>query len=315
MRLFIGLDVGGTSVKHGVVTAEGEIREQGEHTTAPGGGHALLNQLSEIITVYADRHELSGAGVGTAGAVDFARGRIVGHSPNIPDWSGTPVAAELTRRTAMTVRVDNDANCMALAEARIGAGRGCSSVLFLTLGTGIGSALLLNNRLWRGAHHMGGEWGHATIVEDGRECPCGKRGHLEAYASARALVKRTLQLARRGVSSQFAEISDAAPGGMGSREIFDAAAEGDAAAVQAIRETASHLATGIASALNLLDCERVVVGGGMAAAGDSFLVTVTNLVRERVHAGLAEFVRIVPAELGNRAGLIGAALLAADADE
>lgn len=311
MKLYAGLDVGGTAVKFGVADAAGNILSHDQVRTEQGR-EPLLHLLSEIVARLSASHALAGVGVGTAGAVDFTTGTVVGHSPNLQGWADTPVAARLRGKISLPVVVDNDANCMALAESRLGAGAGCSSVLFLTLGTGVGSAFVQGGRLWRGAHGMSGEFGHSSVVKDGRLCACGQRGHLEAYASATALVSRTVELARQGLPSLYGGTSDEAARVLGAREIFAAAAGGDVAAAQATSEAASYLACGIASAVNLLDPERVVLGGGMITPGDPFLLTVASEVKRRVHEGVAEFVEVVPAQLGNQAGWVGAALLAAE---
>jgi glucokinase len=310
MSVFAGIDIGGTAVKFGLTDSTGQVLRHDQRRT-PVGREPLLTALVEIVEGYRADHQIAGVGVGTAGAVDFETGTVVGHSPHLPGWAGTEVKAILSARLKLPVTVDNDANCMALAESRLGAGAGCTAVFFLTLGTGVGSAFVQNGRLWRGAHSLGGEFGHATVVKDGRPCACGQRGHLEAYASASALVLRTLELARQGLPSLYGQVSDVAASALGSREIFAAASGGDAAAAQAISETASYLATGIASAVNLLDPDRVVVGGGMVQSGGHFLTTVENEVRGRVHAGLVDLIEVVPALLGNEAGWVGAALLAA----
>jgi glucokinase len=311
MSYFVGIDLGGTAIKFGLSDAGGAVIEQSQGVT-PKGRAALLQALTEIARSYQSQHEVAAVGVGTAGTVDFETGTVVGLSPHLEGWAGTPVRSALSERLRLPVQVDNDANCMALAESRLGAGAGCSSVFFLTLGTGIGSAFVQSGRVWRGSHSLGGEFGHATVVKDGRVCDCGQRGHLEAYASAKALVQRTLELARQGLPSIYSQVSADAACVLGSREIFAAAAEGDAAAAQAVSETASYLATGIASAVNLLDPERVVLGGGMGLAGEPFFMSIESEVRIRVHAGLTDLIEVVPAALGNQAGWIGAALLAAD---
>ena len=310
MSLTVGVDIGGTAIKHGLVSAAGDIRADASVPTPATGGRALLDTVGDLIVAYRQEHDGAAVGVGTAGAVDHDSGTVVGLSPNIADWEGTAVRAELEQRTGLPVVVDNDANCMALAETETGAGAGARSVFFLTLGTGVGSAFVVDGQLWRGSHSMGGEFGHATIVKDGRLCACGQRGHLEAYASATALARRAVDLARQGLPSLYAGISDEAAAALGSKDVFNAAAGGDAAAAQAIAEMTAYLGTGIASAVNLLDPERVVIGGGMADAGRIFFQTLENEVRARVHAGVADYVSIVPARLGNRAGWLGAALLA-----
>ena len=312
MSLYIGIDLGGTAIKHGVVDGGGAILASGSTPTPGGGRDAILSCLTEIAKRYLETHTVAGIGVGTAGAVDFASGRVLGHSPNIPGWGDTPVRELLGQALDLPIAVDNDANCMALAEMHAGAGRGRRSVFFLTLGTGIGSAVVVDGRLLRGAHSLGGEWGHSTIVHNGRMCACGRRGHLEAYASATALAQRTVELARSGLPSMYAGISDAAAEGLDGKEIFKAAAAGDAAAAQAMTETASYLADGIASAVNLLDPERVVLGGGMAVAGSPFVASVTEEVRTRVHSAITAYVDLAVAELGNRAGFVGAGLLLRD---
>lgn len=312
MSLIVGIDLGGTAIKHGLVDSDGRVVAEGSTPTPKGGRTAILDQLAKIVSQYNAKHHVDAVGVGTAGAVDFETGTTKAFSPNIAEWGGTPVRSELLRRTGLPVMVDNDANCMALAELIAGAAKGYRSIFFLTLGTGVGSATVIDGRLWRGAHSMGGEWGHATIVHNGRLCGCGKRGHLEAYASATALVRRTVELARQGLPSMYGGINDDAAAVLGSKEVFAAAAGGDAAAAQAISETAAYLGTGIASAVNLLDPERVVIGGGMAEAGDSFLSMVESEARARSHEGVSEHVKIVAAALANRAGFIGAALLLRD---
>lgn len=309
MSLYAGFDIGGTSIKHGVMSSTGTLVEHSSLPTMKGDREQLMTQLTGLIEHYMEKHDVAGIGVGTAGAVDFESGTILGHSPNITNWAGTPLASLISDRFNLPVVVDNDANCMAIAEMTDGAGKGCQSAFFLTLGTGVGSAVVLNGRLWRGAHSMGGEWGHSTILQNGRLCSCGQRGHLEAYASATALVRLMLELSDQGLPSLYADVSEAARSALGSKEVFAAANGGDAAAAQAVSETASYLATSIASVVNLLDPEVVVVGGGMADAGEAFMETVRAGVNARVHAGLTGRVRIEPAGLGNRAGLLGAAML------
>jgi len=298
---YIGIDLGGTTIQYGLlVTADSKPRHCSSLPTGKGR-RAILEQFAEIVTLLGQaarrqRLRIAGIGVGSAGIVDPENGKIVGRCPNISGWEGTEVKRDLEARTGIETWVDNDANVMALAEHRLGAGQGYDSGLYITVGTGIGSGIVLAGKLWRGAAFAGAEMGHMILVQNGRKCGCGKRGCLEVYAGTSAFVRSYGQ----GLPSH-------AP----VKEIFDRAAAGDKKAVAAVGKAADYLACGIGSVLELLNPEVVVIGGGIAA-GRGYLAQVRRRLPEYVTRTALRSARIKGARLGNRAGLIGAALLAAE---
>ncbi len=233
-------------------------------------------------------------GVGSPGIVDITKGKVVGGSPNVPGWRGTDIKKSLEKASGLEVCVDNDANVMALAEHRFGAGKGKSSGLYITVGTGLGSGIILNNSIWRGAWFAGAELGHSIINFDGVPCQCGKRGCLEMYVNAASFG----QYYGRKV-----------PAGSGSKLIFDLAKRGDKLAVAAIKKSAEFLAIGLGSALEVLNPEIVVIGGGVASGGEIYFGTIRKSIAKYASQASVKGVRIVPAQLGNDAGMLGAALL------
>jgi glucokinase len=299
-KAYIGIDLGGTTIQFGLLVA-GQAKPVYRSSFRTAKGRlAILEQLAQIVTQLGVRaqqmnYRLSGVGVGSAGIVDPKAGRIIGRSPNIPEWEGTEVGRELEARTGIRTWVDNDANVMALAEHRIGAGQGFDSGLYITVGTGIGSGIVLNGQLWRGAANAGAEMGHMIVAKNGRSCCCGKRGCLETYANAAALVRYYGQ-----------PLPKIAP----VKEIFKKARQGDPAAEAAMRKAADYLACGIGSVLELLNPEIVVIGGGIAA-GSGYLRAVRECLPAYLTTPELGDAPIKRAQLGNSAGLLGAALLCA----
>jgi glucokinase len=241
--------------------------------------------------------ELQVVGVGSPGIVDVDRGKIIGRSPNLPGWQGAEVRKTLERAIRLRMVVDNDANVMALAEHRLGSGKGFNSGLYVTVGTGIGSGIILDNRIWRGAHFAGAEIGHTIIERSGKQCKCGKRGCLEAYAATAAF---------------FDYYGRKTPESGAVKVIFERAKQGDVRAKNAIAIAADYLACGIGSALELLNPEIVVIGGGIAAGGVIYLRAIRRGIEKYASSSCRKRVKIAAAKLGNDAGLIGAALLAAN---
>lgn len=294
--VYVGVDVGGTKVL-AVETSETGAVLRSAHADTPGRAGpvaALEDALTRAVLEVADGRDLEGVGVSAAALVDPA-GATVRFATHLP-WREDPVRARLADRWGVPVVLDNDANCAAEAERVLGAGRGAGSFLLVTVGTGIGGAVVLGDRVWRGGGGMAGEFGHMPVVPEGLACPCGQRGCWEQYCSGRA-VERAYRDAG-GV---------AADGGA----VTAAARSGDPAAVAALAGVGEWLGTGLAGLVAALDPALVVVGGGVSAAGDLLLGPARSTLAARLmaaeHRSVPELVR---ARFGPEAGAVGAALLA-----
>jgi glucokinase len=240
--------------------------------------------------------DLAGIGLAVPGAVDVARG-VLRHAPNLPGWLDVPVASLAADVLDAPVAVEHDVRMAALGEARLGAGRGVATFVCVTVGTGIGAAVVLDGRLYRGASDAAGEIGHVRVVTAGEVCGCGRRGCLETVASGRAIADRAGRLTGHPTTA---------------RDVFAAAAAGDAACTRVEDEAAAALGDGLTILVNVLNPEVIAIGGGVAGAGAALLDRLRASIRASAWVPAAEVVRVVPAELGTRAGAIGAALFAAD---
>jgi glucokinase len=259
--------------------------------------------------------DVVGIGLGCAGTVDWDRGTVV-MSPRLP-LHDTPVRARLAAATGLPTVLDNDANVAALAETRVGAARGSRHVVMLTLGTGVGGGLVLDGRVYRGATGSAAELGHMRVASDGESCNCGGTGCLEAYASGRALER----IARRTVRERGADTRDSAGyaaaladlearGRLTGETVGALALQGDRAAEDAVREVAGWLGVGLTSLANAFNPEVIVVGGGLVALGELLLAPAREVLARCGLSPNREIARVVPAALGNEAGLVGAAVLA-----
>lgn len=317
----VGVDVGGTKVLAGVVDPTGRIERTAQGST-PGRrvDVELVEQtLAASVRSAAGDAPLAAVGVAAAGFVDPA-GEQVLFAPHLP-WRGQRVRERLESLLGVPVVLDNDATCAAVAEDRYGAARGAGSALVLTLGTGIGGAVLIEGRPWRGLNGMAGEFGHMQVVPDGLPCECGGTGCWEQYCSGNALVRRVR--ARLGEEpTMLAELCDGHPELLTGPMVTEAAEEGDIVARDAFGSVGTWLGVGLANLVAAFDPEVLVVGGGVSAAGDRLLeparaALVRSLVAGAERTVSGEPVRRVPdlrlAVLGPRAGLVGAAALARDA--
>ena len=313
MSLWVGVDVGGTKVLAGVVTPGGEVVRTLRHDT-PGrlvAAEVVEDTVVAAVEAVAAGGALGGVGVAAAGLVDATGSRVV-FAPHLP-WRGEDVRARLHERLAVPVLLDNDATCAAHAEATYGAGRGARSMLLVTLGTGIGGGLVLDGRVWRGAHGMAGEFGHMQVVPDGAPCECGRRGCWEQYSSGNALVR----YARSRVGTEptvLATLCEGDPGRLTGPMVTAAAEDGDLVARAAFGSVGRWLGIGLANLVASFDPAVVVVGGGVSDAGDRLLEPAREaLERSLVGAGHRDVPPITAARLGRDAGLVGAASLAREA--
>jgi glucokinase len=289
----LGLDLGGTNLKWTVVElSETEPRVQSSGHLATDRHHGVNGVLAQLVDVarsaVRETSEIVSIGVGVPGLYDPKSGatRFLINLPG--DWAGVPVAEEITAAVSIPTRLINDARAFTLAEYRLGAGRGAGSMLGITLGTGVGGGLIIDGRLYYGHDGTAGEFGHQTILPDGPECNCGNRGCLEALAKADAIV--------------------AACGQPSVEQAVEAARAGDRRAADGLSEVGRYLGIGVSNVIVLLTVDRVVVGGGVAAAKEILLEPIRREVRRRVHVTAAARVEVVCSELGTWAGAIGAAI-------
>ncbi|MHC4503250.1 MAG: ROK family protein [Planctomycetota bacterium] len=311
-RKLIGIDLGGTNLRAAAVDEKGRILGRARtDTRAAEGPDAVIARLAEVAREAArdagfDLAEAAACCVGSPGPLDAATGVVI-MTPNLPGWDNTPVASPMTRLTGVPTFLENDANSACWGEFWRGAGRGSSEMAIYTLGTGVGGSVVVAGRLHRGRDQMAGHLGHAILVPDGRQCNCGAKGCLEQYCSATAVAREARGATRGGEKTGLGEI---APEEITARAVHEAAVAGSAYCKALIERTGRYLGIGIASLVNTLDPQVVVIFGGMAAAGEMLLGPCREAVREHALPPAKDRVRIVPAELGEDAGVIGAAGLA-----
>jgi len=309
-KCYGGIDLGGTFIKAGLLSSDGEVMAKFKIPTAVDSGAAavrenLIRAGLRIINMAKKRGlVLAGIGVGSPGTVRYPEGLVTGSSPNIPGWVGVNIR-RLFSRFSITVRGDNDANCMALAESKFGAGKGTRLGFYLTIGTGIGGAIVVEGSLVRGASFAAGEFGHTIFRYGGKKYKTGRRGQLEAYAAAPALVSQARLAAGGFKGSILTKYAD----NLSPREIFEAFRAGDPAAVAAVSENARMIGTAIGSVVNLLNPEIVVIGGGLSAGGSEYIELIRKSAISFAFESATSSLKIKTARFGNDAGWIGAACL------
>ncbi len=302
------MDVGNTRLSAAVVAADGELIAV-RRRDAPGAVEATLAALEGMVAELRRDAQvpIQAMGIGFGGPVDLGTGRIR-RSHQTAGWEEVPLGEMMAERLGLVTYLANDANAGGLAEARFGAGRNAGSLLYVNIGTGIGGAIVLDGRIHVGATSTAGEIGHCIVLPDGPRCTCGKRGCLEALSSGTALGRRAKELLAEGAGSRSA--LEALPvDELTGREVGRAAVEGDALALKVVEEAAEFLGIGLANAVNLLDPEVVVLGGGVPEMGEVFLRPARESFRENVLPAAAS-TPLLPAELGYDAGVIGAAVVA-----
>jgi glucokinase len=308
---YLGIDLGGTNIKSGVVNDDGRVLSAiSIDTQADRGPVVGLENLAEagrraVESSGLTWDQITGVGLGSPGTMDLPAGMLL-DPPNLPGWDNLPIRQLLADRLKKPTVLQNDGNAAAYGEYWTGAGQGAQSLVMFTLGTGIGGGIVIDGLILEGRHSHGAECGHIIIqMENARQCSCGAFGHLEAYASATALVKRALEaLDQDQVPSRLRALDAEA---ITSRAIAEAAAAGDALARRLMRETAHFLAVGAVSMMHTIDPDLVLFGGGMIQAGESLLEDIRQDVRRMAFPIPAARTRIEFAKLGGEAGFVGAA--------
>ena len=311
----IGIDVGGTNVKIALVDKSGKIiysnsvptyAKMGYEYTVNNIKQAIKDLMKETNTIAKD---IDGIGFDFPGQVDYKTG-VVKLAPNIPGWVNVPIAQMIEEEFHIPTRIDNDVRCAALGEMKFGAGQGCENFVCITVGTGIGSGLVVNGQLVRGASNAAGEIGHIKLqMKDGLICGCGDTGCLEAYASGPSIVAMAQDYIKGGKSTKFREMAAAEGGEITPYMVAKAAEAGDPVAKRIFAIVGEYIGIGLTSVINLLNPEKVIIGGGVAEAGDLLLNPIRKTIKERAMVVAGSAVEIVPAQLGNSAGVIGASML------
>ncbi|WP_054952797.1 ROK family glucokinase [Flaviflexus massiliensis] len=308
MGLALGIDVGGTKVAAGVVDEAGQIIARLRRPSPAANAQSVVDTMIDMARELAASHDIASIGVGAAGYVD-ENGRIVRFGPNMA-WENEPLADKIEAALGLPTRVENDANAAAWGEFKFGAAAEANSIVFITLGTGVGGGIIIGGELFRGSTGSGGEIGHVTVVPGGAKCGCGLLGCWEQYASGGALVRAAKEEAQ--LNPQFAQtllsLVDGDPDRMTGYTVTQAAELQCSAAIKAVNSLAMYSGRALSDLARILDPEMFVLAGGISEAGE----IVRKPIEEALHAHVKDAAAFTPtpvrtAQLGNRAGMIGAA--------
>jgi len=315
-KRYIGIDLGGTNIKAAMVeTKTGEITAVRLTPTHSREGHdAVLQQIAGLvdeIIAYCklSKSDIGGVGVGIPGSIDMARGSTI-FLTNMPGhWRNVPVRDQLAQKTSLPVAIINDARAMTLAEWKFGAGQGVDTACF-TLGTGIGGGLIINGKLHLGINGTAGELGHISVDINGPSCGCGSRGCIEAFASGPAIAAMGMKAVVQGRATSIADLADGDLNKITPELVCEAALAGDAVALEIYDFAGTIIGAGVANVVTAVNPRRIVIGGGVGAAGELILEPIRRSMQQRLFLADAHQIEVVPAQLGNNAGLIGAAVWA-----
>ena len=310
----IAIDIGGTNVKAGVLNRGGQIVASARALTEERkGGEQLMEKLvglaqSLIAEAGVPLDEYAGIGVGTPG---LPKGGVIMSCPGkIPGWEGMRVCERLTEAAGLPALMDNDVKVIALGEGWMGAARGERHFVSLALGTGVGGGIIVDGKVYQGEHGVSARLGHVVVEPNGKLCMCGNRGCLEAYASARSIAACAIDHVMRGCRTIMLDLAGGDIGKIEAKTVFEAAAQGDTVAAEVVQKTACYLAVAVVTIMHAMNPKCVVIGGGVAEAGDLLLEPIRRIVRQQAWLGPGETVDIRQSTLGDDAGLYGGAALA-----
>jgi len=301
----IGIDVGGTNIKLGLVNASGRIIGRSHLVTKSFARNKLklINALIDSILGLLDKNHLNkknvlGIGLGLPGLIDPVKG-VVSFLPNVPGWRNVALKNIVQKKIKIPIFLDNDVNLVTLGEWKYGAGKGYRNVVCMTLGTGIGGGLILNGTLYRGHGFVAGEIGHMPINEKGPDCACGGYGCFERYIGNQHLLEK----GRKIFKNKNLQLED----------IFDLANKGNVRAIQFWEETATHIGNGLVGIVNLLNPQLIIIGGGVSNNFKFLRRTITGIIKQRAMKVQAQMVKVVKSRLGDDAGILGGQVLVKDA--
>jgi len=311
----LAVDLGGTKIITAIISNSGQVVSEDRcQTLADEGVSPVIERLFAAIDSLLNRNnmepsQLGGISLAAAGAIDSDRG-VITLSPNLPGWRDVPLGDMVRERYRVDAFLVNDASAAALGEHRFGAGRGVSNLILLTLGTGIGGGIIINGEMYLGACGSAAEIGHMVIDVNGPECGCGNRGCLETLASGTAVARDAVRRINQGEKSSLVAMVGGKIEDITAEKVGTAARKGDSLALDVLSRAGTYLGVGLANLVNIFNPEMIVLGGGMAELGGLFIDPARRLVVERAFPISAGAVRIVTAQLGNEAGVYGAAIFA-----
>jgi len=311
----LAIDLGGTKIIAAIISNQGRVITREYYLTLAEEGPQLvikrtLSAIDRLLSLgKIDSSQLNSISIAAAGAIDFGKG-LVTLSPNLPGWYDIPLRDLIKEKYRVNTLLINDASAAALGEHRFGAGKGVNNLILLTLGTGIGGGIIINGKLYSGPCGSAGEIGHMTIDVNGPRCSCGNIGCLEMLASGTAVAREAIKRIRQGERSSLTEIVEGKIESITAEKVEVAAQGGDSLALEVILKAANYLGVGLVNLVNIFNPEMIIVGGGMAKMGNLLLDPAKQVVRERAFQLPAQAVRIVPAQLGDDAGVLGAAVFA-----
>lgn len=314
MKYYIGVDIGGMSIKCSIVTNQGEmthkfgfpvVKGQTQDEIVASLGQAILNAIADAGV---KKGQIEGIGIGCPGSIDSEAG-VCRYSNNL-DWHDLHIVEMLEEITGIKAKVSNDANVAMLGEAKFGAGKNYHNAILVTLGTGVGGGIYLNDRLYEGNKGMGAEIGHTIIVENGEQCTCGLRGCLEAYASVSALIKQTKAAMKAHPESKMWDCVNGDIDGVNGKTSFETSKLGDETALSVVEEYENHLTTGLINLCNIFRPEAILIGGGLSYQKEYLTDALKAKLKEHNYGFLrTPEVEITVTNLGNDAGILGAAAL------
>lgn len=314
-NVLVGVDLGGTNIKTAVVSREKRVLgKESRPTQAERGPEGVMDVMRDSVEQVLEqaglgRDEVTAVGFGSPGPLNWQTG-VVYETPNMPGWHNVPLAQAMQERLGLPCYLDNDANVACYGEFWSGAGQGTDCMCLLTLGTGVGGGIVVFGKLLRGIDGTAAEVGHLKVMRDGRTCGCGAKGCLEAYGSVTGMLRTAVEGIEASRETTLVERCQGNLDVLTGKMISEAANKGDAFAKEVVRETGVWLGIGIASLVNLLNPEKVVLYGGMTAAGDMLFTPIRETVDELAFDVPAKRCAIVPAALGGDSGVIGAAAIA-----
>jgi len=314
MKYRVGIDLGGTNIKAGIVNEKQEIiRESSVPTLVERGAEPIMDDMAALVEMLMKeegitKKEVTGVGIGSPGMIDAQSGTVV-YSNNF-DWENVALGEYLSKKLELPVRVSNDANCAALGEVKAGAAKDCENCVMITLGTGVGGGVVMNGKIFEGGHAGGAELGHTTLISGGEPCTCGRKGCFEAYASATALIRDTRRAADADEQSMIWRLCGGDPAQINGKTVFDAMQTGDETARRVVKQYLMYLGEGIVNMVNIFRPDKVLLSGGVCNQGKNLTVPLQEYVQAHAFAGQKGFVpEIAIATLGNSAGILGAAAL------